>query len=202
MLNFNSIDNSNTFAIPAMNSGNFAQMPTISTTSSQPNNLNYLNSSSAQNADMHQSVIWARADGSASNNCGSSNSNSNSTNNNNITNSIRSGDQQKDYLQTVIHNDESDERSALNSMTNYLQQKGSENVKRFSVNNLLQLANNCRALTNEQRHTVDTGTGKCDNQKYSRIVFFVSRGRGEEVFFSKHKLSGNVKKSGVNETSY
>lgn len=32
-----------------------------------------------------------------------------------------------------------------NDQTTFLAHKGSENVKRFSVNNLLQLANNCRS---------------------------------------------------------
>lgn len=115
MLNFNSIDNSY-----PMNSGNFAQVPTTQ---------NYLNNPTIQ----QQSVNWARADSSTSNQ---------------ISIEAIASDQP---LQTAINENESIERSSLNTMGNYLQQKGSENVKRFSVNNLLQLANNCRALANEQR---------------------------------------------------
>lgn len=74
------------------------------------------------------------------------------------------GQHQKEYLQTVIGGADSDGQSNLN-MGNYLEQKGSENVKRFSVNNLLQLANNCRALVGEQR----IATGKCKRKKNENI---------------------------------
>lgn len=56
---------------------------------------------------------------------------------------------------TIIADDESGERiTTTNLMENFLEHKGSENVKRFSVNNLLQLANNCRAISHEHRSTV------------------------------------------------
>lgn len=142
MLNFNSIDNSNAYAIP-LNGGNFTQVPT---TMAQ---MNYLNNSNNLNG-LQQSSTWSGTENSADNNCNQTNS---------LAIDVVRNDQQKDYLQTAINETESDNRSALENMGTYLQQKGSENVKRFSVNNLLQLANNCRALANEQRHT---GTGKCE----------------------------------------
>lgn len=157
MLNFNLINNSNTYPI-AMNGGNFASVPT---TVSQQNNINYLNNSInsiAQNGTQ-SSVNWSRSNNSShpSIDCNES-TEANNNNNNNLSNeAIRNCDHPKDYLQTTINYNESDERSTLETMGNYLQQKGSENVKRFSVNNLLQLANNCRALANEQRQNI----GKC-----------------------------------------
>lgn len=142
MLNFNSIDNSNAYAIP-LNGANFTQ---VHTTVAQ---MNYLNNSNNLNA-LEQSSTWSRTENSTNNNCNQTNSLA--------IDGVRS-DQQKDYLQTSINEGESDNGSALENMGSYLQQKGSENVKRFSVNNLLQLANNCRALANGQRHTA---TGKCE----------------------------------------
>lgn len=140
MLNFNSIDNSNAYAIP--NGENFTQVPT---TVAQ---MNYLNNSN--NLNGLQQSTWSRAENSANNNCNQTSR---------LAIDVVRSDQQKDYLQTAINEGESDNRSALENMGSYLQQKGSENVKRFSVNNLLQLANNCRALANEQQHTT---TGKCE----------------------------------------
>lgn len=60
---------------------------------------------------------------------------------------IRS-DMSKAYPQTLINDNESGDRTTI--METFLEHKGSENVKRFSVNNLLQLANNCRAISSEQ----------------------------------------------------
>lgn len=70
----------------------------------------------------------------------------------------------KNYPQTIIADDASVERTT-NLMENFLEHKGSENVKRFSVNNLLQLANNCRAISNEHRGTIG---------KFGRRASFVS----------------------------
>lgn len=149
MLNFNSIDNPNSFTHPIpLHGGNFSDSPTSMVTSApstqsvpaqtQQINLSYLsaNTSTADQTNWTESVLNA----------------SNSTiDNNNLPNSNGSVriQHQKDYIQTII-TPESDVRSNLN-IGNYLQQKGSENVKRFSVNNLLQLANNCRALVDERR---------------------------------------------------
>lgn len=144
MLNFNSIDNSNAYTIP-LNGSNFTQVPT---TVAQ---MNYLNNSNNLNG-LQQSNIstWCRGDNSADNN------NCNQTSS--LTIDVIRSDQQKDYLQTTINEED------------YLQPKGSENVKRFSVNNLLQLANNCRALANEQRHTA---TGKCEIHDQSYFILMI-----------------------------
>lgn len=146
MLNFNSIDNPNSFTHPMpLHGGNFTDSPTSMITSSpstqsvptqaQQINLNYISTNTDQ-------TNWAESTHNASNS---------TIDNNNLPNSNGSVriQHQKEYIQTVI-TPESDVRSNLN-IGNYLQQKGSENVKRFSVNNLLQLANNCRALVDERR---------------------------------------------------
>lgn len=150
MLNFTTIDNANAFAHSiALHGGNFVDVPTSMVTSSstasasaqaQHINLNYLNANTSGDPNWTESV-HSNSTSTIDNNC-----NRNNVTNNNLPNS----NQQKDYLHTVINGDETNGRSPL-SMDNYLQQKGSENVKRFSVNNLLQLANNCRALVDEQR---------------------------------------------------
>lgn len=155
MLNFNSIDNnSNAYAMP-LSGGNFTQVPT---TVAQ---MNYLNNSNNLHG-LQQSSTWSRAENLAhNNNCNETNS---------LAIDVVRSDQQKDYLQTAANEGESEQRSALENMGSYLQQKGSENVKRFSVNNLLQLANNCRALANEQRHTV---AGKCEIHDQRRTFLMI-----------------------------
>lgn len=155
MLNFNTIDNPNTFVNSiTLHGGHFSEAPTTMITSSstaqtQPQqiNLNYIGTNNGGDQ-----TNWTHSE--------SIHNTSNSTidecnRNNNHPSETDRAHHQKEYIQTVINADESDGRSTIN-MGNFLQQKGSENVKRFSVNNLLQLANNCRALADEHRHS----TGK------------------------------------------
>lgn len=163
MLNFNTIDtNQNTsFVHPIpLHSGNFSETPTMVTSSpsnhqhhsqaqAQQINLNYLstNTSGNQTNWTHSDSIHNTTISTIDDSCNRNN------NNNNLSNSSETGrsvQHQKDFLQTVISTDEPDGRSTV-TMGNFLQQKGSENVKRFSVNNLLQLANNCRALVDDHR---------------------------------------------------
>lgn len=158
MLNFNTIDNPNGFAhsisLHGGGSGNYSEPPNTMVTSSSANqsqshqqqmNLNYLGANGS--ADQ---TNWPASD-SVHNNSGSTiNDNCNRNANNLSSETGRTHD--KDYLQTVISADDSSGRAL--SMGNFLQQKGSENVKRFSVNNLLQLANNCRTLADEHRLSV------------------------------------------------
>lgn len=149
MLNFNTIDNVNSFSHPIpLHSANFTDVPNSMVTSSpnQQLNLNYLSgNTSGDHTNWTESV----------HNTSASTLDENCNRNNILPDSHETAQQQhKDYLQTSIHNDETSDRTTLN-MGNYLQQKGSENVKRFSVNNLLQLANNCRALADE--HRLSTG---------------------------------------------
>lgn len=159
MLNFNTIDNANSFvnSITPHGGGNFTDVPaSMVATSASPQssssssaqvqqiNLNYLNSSGGGGGN--NQTNWSESVHSNNhptavsidNNC------NRTTINNNLTHS------HKNYLQTTINDDQTNCRPPLN-MDNFLQQKGSENVKRFSVNNLLQLANNCRALVDEHR---------------------------------------------------
>lgn len=146
MLNFNTIDNPNSFANSiTMHGGHFSEAPTTMVTSSpsaqsQPQQIN-LNYHGANNGGDHTN--WTHSE-SVHHTSNSTIDNCNRNNNN----PCETGRVQ--HLQTVISADETGDRSTLN-MGNFLQQKGSENVKRFSVNNLLQLANNCRALADEHR---------------------------------------------------
>lgn len=156
MLNFNTIDNPNAFAHSiSLHGGNFSEPPTTMVTSSSANqsqshqqqiNLNYLgaNPSTDQTNWTHSDAVHNTSGSTINDNC-------NRNTNNNLS-SETGRVHEKDYLQTVIA-DNSGGRSTL-SMGNFLQQKGSENVKRFSVNNLLQLANNCRTLADEHRLSV------------------------------------------------
>lgn len=152
MLNFNAMENVNSYShsIP-MNNGNFIHsvQSQMSTTSTPHTNMTYLDSS---NRNSNQSTgnwsISARNHNNSSNNTIENNNNNLSAQNE----AIRL-DTQKDYHQATINEDENTDRATIN-MENFMQQKGSENVKRFSVNNLLQLANNCRALSNEHRIAV------------------------------------------------
>lgn len=147
MLNFNTIDSVNSFVHPIpLHGAHFGEMQNSMVTSSpsihtQQINLNYLSANT--NDDQ---TNWTES----VHNTSSSNLDENCNRNNDLPNPNEGIREQKVYLQTVINNDEADGRTALN-MDNYLQPKGSENVKRFSVNNLLQLANNCRALVDEHR---------------------------------------------------
>lgn len=157
MLNFNAIDNNtNSFAnsIPS-HGGNFTEVPTSMVVTSsasssvqvQQINLNYLNT----NIGGGDQTSWSETVHNPTavqidNNCNRTTVNNNLTHSND---SVRV-QQQKTYLQTAINDDQTNCRPPLN-MDNFLQQKGSENVKRFSVNNLLQLANNCRALVDDHR---------------------------------------------------
>lgn len=174
MLNFNTIDtNPNTsFSHPIpLHGGNFNEASTMITSSpsnhhhnqtqAQQINLNFLGTNTSGDQ-----TNWTHSD-SVTNSTIDDNCNRNNNNNNlsNPSETGRAAQHQKDYLQTVIGADESDGRSTLN-MGNFLQQKGSENVKRFSVNNLLQLANNCRALVDEHR----LSTGK---KPFKRMIFFL-----------------------------
>lgn len=166
MLNFNTIDNTNSFVNSiTSHGGNFADVPTsMVATSSSPQstssssvqvqqiNLNYLSSSGGGggcNQTNWSETVHNNNNPTAvsiDNNC------NRTTINNNLTHANESirAQQQKTYLQTTINDYQTNCRPPLN-MDNFLQQKGSENVKRFSVNNLLQLANNCRALVDEHR---------------------------------------------------
>lgn len=163
MLNFNTIDNTNPFVNSiTSHGGNFTDVPTsMVATSSSPHssssssvqvqqiNLNYLSSSSSGGNQTN----WRETVHNNNNPTASIDSNCNRTSiNNNLPHSNESiqAQQQKTYLQTTINDDQTSCRPPLN-MDNFLHQKGSENVKRFSVNNLLQLANNCRALVDEHR---------------------------------------------------
>ncbi|XP_031625816.1 retinal homeobox protein Rx-A-like [Contarinia nasturtii] len=163
MLNFNTIDNSNAFSHPIpLHSGNFNETASAMVTSSSSNhsnqsqaqqiNLNYL---SANGND--DQTNWTHSE-TAHNSSSTIDDNCNRNNNNLPSETDRVQHHQKDYLQTVITDTESYTRSNLN-MGNYLQQKGSENVKRFSVNNLLQLANNCRALVDDHRLSSEEAYG-------------------------------------------
>lgn len=146
MLNFNAIDSPSSFAHSiSLHGGSFSQPAATMVTSSSANqsqpqqqqiNLNYLgaNTNGDQTNWTHSESVHNTSSSTIDDSCNRNNNNNN----------------QKDYLQTVIGAEEPDGRSTLN-MGNFLQQKGSENVKRFSVNNLLQLANNCRALADEHR---------------------------------------------------
>lgn len=74
------------------------------------------------------------------------NNHSNSNNNNN-----NAGGHHATTNKSMCNvNDNNTNNSVIDSETYLLNYKGSENVKRFSVNNLLQLAN-CRAVTNIDR---------------------------------------------------
>lgn len=80
------------------------------------------------------------------NNSNNTNNNINNNNNSNKTNQIflktfnkNPGDLQMNNNNISGHNNNSNTNSLLND--SYLMQKNTENVKRFSVNNLLQLAN-------------------------------------------------------------
>lgn len=177
MLNFNTIDNTNSFVNSITSHGdNFTDVPTsmVVTSSSSPHttssasstiqvpqiNLNYLNANTiggsggsgggTDHASWNETVHNNNNNPTAvtiDNNCNRTTINNNLTHSNEL---IRA-QQQKAYLQTTaINDDQTNCRPPLN-MDNFLQQKGSENVKRFSVNNLLQLANNCRALVDEHR---------------------------------------------------
>lgn len=154
MLNFNAIDNTTSFShsMP-LHGGNFTEVPTsmVATSASssvqvQQINLNYLNAntSGADQTNWSHNPTTAAID----NNC-----NRTTVTNNNLTHSNESArvqQQKSNYLQTTINDDQNNCRPPL-SMDTFLHQKGSENVKRFSVNNLLQLANNCRALVDDHR---------------------------------------------------
>lgn len=156
MLNFNAIDNANAFShsMP-LHGENFTDATAAMITSSphsqaQQIGLNYIGANN--NGDQ---ANWTHPD-SVQNSSNTTHDDNCQQNNNNFSNSSDTvrGQHQKEYLQTIISSEDTDGQSNLN-MGNYLQQKGSENVKRFSVNNLLQLANNCRALVSEQR--ISTG---------------------------------------------
>lgn len=155
MLNFNAMENVNSYShsIP-MNNGNFVHsvQSQMSASPTPQINMTYLD---ASNRNSNQSTgNWSQHSISARNHSSSS-TNTIENNNNNLSaqNEAIRLDTQKDYHQTTINENENTDRATIN-MENYMQQKGSENVKRFSVNNLLQLANNCRALSNEHRITV------------------------------------------------
>lgn len=166
MLNFNTIDNPNAFphSIP-LHGGNFNGSSTTMITSSPTNhsaqsqaqqiNLNYLNSNTSGDQ-----TTWAHTE-SVNNSLNSTIDENCNRNNNTLTDpgEVR-GQHQKDYSQTVISGGDTHDRSKL-TMGNYVE--GSENVKRFSVNNLLQLANNCRALVNE--HQLSSGKKYFSNHK-------------------------------------
>lgn len=160
MLNFNTIDNTNTFAnsIP-LHGDNFTDVPTSMVATSlsssaaaastaiqvQQINLNYLNANTTSGGDH---TNWSQ-ETINNNNCNRTTINNNLTHHSNA--SAVDQQLQKSYHQaTISSEDQINCRPPLN-MDNFLQQKGSENVKRFSVNNLLQLANNCRALVDEHR---------------------------------------------------
>lgn len=164
MLNFNTIDNNaNAFTHSmSLHGEHFTDAPSTTMITSSPHqahsqaqqiSLNYIaaNGNGDQANWTHPEPVHRASNTTHDENC--------NRNNKNLSNSSEAvcGQPQKEYLQTVISNDDSDGQSNLN-MGNYLQQKGSENVKRFSVNNLLQLANNCRALVGEQR--ISTGKHK------------------------------------------
>lgn len=147
MLNFNTIDNVNSFAHPIpLHGAHFGEMQNAMVTSSpsiqaQQINLNYLSANASGDQTNWTEPVHNTTPSTIDDHC---------NRNNNLPNPNETVREQKDYIQTVINDDQTDGRSTLN-MDNYLQQKGSENVKRFSVNNLLQLANNCRALADEHR---------------------------------------------------
>lgn len=154
MLNFNTMDSVNSYshAMP-VNSGNFvhsvAQMSTP-ITSQSPSLITYLDS--ANRIHPQSASHW-----SGQVNRSHSIPNQTISDNNNLPHQNDAGrlDMSKNYPQTIIDGDESGNRA--NAMETFLEHKGSENVKRFSVNNLLQLANNCRAISNEHRNT----SGEC-----------------------------------------
>lgn len=143
MLNFNTIESSAfTHSIP-LHEADFSESATGMGTSSPSahavqSHLNYLDVSNG--GDQNN---WTHTESRHS----TINDDNRHRNENPVPNSTRV-QHQKEYLDTVIPNE--DGRTTLN-MDNYIQQKGSENVKRFSVNNLLQLANNCRALVDDHR---------------------------------------------------
>lgn len=158
MLNFNTIDNANTFAHPIpLHSGNFDETTNALVTSSAAPTSNHSNQTQVQQINLNylnangggDQTNWTHSE-SVHNSNSTIDDNCNRNNNNLPSETNRVQHHQKDYMQTVINDNDSDTRPNLN-MGNYLQQKGSENVKRFSVNNLLQLANNCRALVDEHR---------------------------------------------------
>lgn len=166
MLNFNAIDtNANPSFSHSLHGTNFNEAPAMVTSSSsnqqhhhhstvaqaQQMNLSYLgaNTSGNQSSWTHSESVHNTSNSTIDVNCNQSNNSNNNLSNPSETSRVIQH-HQKDYLQTVIGADDSNGRLTLN-MGNFLQQKGSENVKRFSVNNLLQLANNCRALVDENR---------------------------------------------------
>lgn len=158
MLNFNGFESMNSYAhsiidassrttLSNSNGTNFLASSTTSpvvslasTTSSNPScqqqmSTNYLNENlqlskiggtnpQKQLVSENLSVNW---------------SNSGNINNNN-----------EDHHSSSNHNNNNNNNSVIDSETFLLNHKGSENVKRFSVNNLLQLAN-CRAVTSIER---------------------------------------------------
>lgn len=147
MLNFNTIDNPNSFT-NSISLHHFNETPPTSMVTSST-----VNQSQSQQQQINLNYPAANANGDQTNWTSSTtiDGNCNRNNNNNNLSNETGRIHQKDYIQqTVINPDESGDRSTMN-MGNFLQQKGSENVKRFSVNNLLQLANNCRALADEHR---------------------------------------------------
>lgn len=144
MLNFNAMENVNSYSIPVNNSNFIHSVGQSMSSASLHTNMTYMQSNSrGQTSDNWSSSVRIH------------NSPNETIDNNNLSSQNDSIclESQKEYRQTVINENENTDRSTMN-MENYIQQKGSENVKRFSVNNLLQLANNCRALANEHRIAV------------------------------------------------
>lgn len=142
------MDNINSYAhTMPVNSGNFvhsmAQMPSTITPQT-PSLITYLDA--GNRIQSHTSNHWAPQ---LNRSHHTTNQIINDTDHltSNHTDAIRL-DMSKTYPQTIINDDESGDRTTI--METFLEHKGSENVKRFSVNNLLQLANNCRAISNEQ----------------------------------------------------
>lgn len=187
MLNFNAFENMSPYAHSAidassrstLNSGNSANfigastipsaislsVTTASTIPSNPScqeqmSTNYLhdglhlNKISEANSHKHlvnenlSSVNWSNSvNGNESHHTPSNNNNNN---NNNV---------------IVNNNNNNNNNSTIDSETFLLNHKGSENVKRFSVNNLLQLAS-CRAVTSLERAAAVTN----GNKNYRKMI--------------------------------
>lgn len=138
MLNFNTIENS--YAHPvALNSVNY-----VTSSGSQSTNTTSISLACHQPSITNEVMHTTARDQQQQQQLGG-----NWTTNENIQSATTTIDgnctnRNDDYIQTVISENNGTDRHPINAAHQYLQHKGSENVKRFSVNNLLQLANNHR----------------------------------------------------------
>lgn len=153
MLNFNSIESSYAHPIALNGANNYVSSSITQATNTSSISPACQQQSIISNDGIHRSARhpqqitenWPHSEsiqnGNAAvdQNCANRNDNRLPTSN--------STQSQNNYIQTVISESNGvtdQDPNRINAAQQYLHQKGSENVKRFSVNNLLQLANNRR----------------------------------------------------------